>query len=132
MFCIVCTVLPIILGLKHLDLKSFYLFFSSYFLADLTWLCFSSHFFHSCLSSGYSPAWDVCSLLGQCEGYADLEARQELLAFALTHCPPDSIHTLLTASSDLQTQVRTANLLFGRKKNNNLKHLIVLCTILEF
>ncbi|XP_059211796.1 NBAS subunit of NRZ tethering complex [Centropristis striata] len=57
------------------------------------------------MAAGYSPAWDVCSLLGQCEGYADLEARQELLAFSLTHCPPDNIHGLLAASSDLQTQV---------------------------
>uniref|UniRef100_A0A3Q3XCS4 NBAS subunit of NRZ tethering complex n=1 Tax=Mola mola TaxID=94237 RepID=A0A3Q3XCS4_MOLML len=63
------------------------------------------------MAAGYSPAWDVCSLLGQCEGYGDLEARQELLAFSLTHCPPDSIHGLLAASSDLQTQVlyRTVN-----------------------
>uniref|UniRef100_A0A671WAL4 NBAS subunit of NRZ tethering complex n=1 Tax=Sparus aurata TaxID=8175 RepID=A0A671WAL4_SPAAU len=57
------------------------------------------------MAAGYSPAWDVCSLLGQCEGYGDLEARQELLAFSLTHCPPDNIHSLLAASSDLQTQV---------------------------
>uniref|UniRef100_A0A673CVH2 NBAS subunit of NRZ tethering complex n=1 Tax=Sphaeramia orbicularis TaxID=375764 RepID=A0A673CVH2_9TELE len=57
------------------------------------------------MAAGYSPAWEVCSLLGQCEGYGDLEARQELLAFSLTHCPPDNIHGLLAASSDLQTQV---------------------------
>ncbi|KAM4522694.1 NBAS subunit of NRZ tethering complex isoform 2-T2 [Odontesthes bonariensis] len=57
------------------------------------------------MAAGYSLAWEVCSLLGQCEGYGDLEARQELLAFSLTHCPPDSIHGLLAASSDLQTQV---------------------------
>ncbi|TKS75992.1 Neuroblastoma-amplified sequence [Collichthys lucidus] len=57
------------------------------------------------MAAGYSPAWDVCSQLGQCEGYGDLEARQELLAFSLTHCPPDNIHGLLAASSDLQTQV---------------------------
>lgn len=59
----------------------------------------------SVLPPGYSPAWEVCSLLGQCEGYGELEARQELLAYSLTHCPPDSIHGLLAASSDLQTQV---------------------------
>ncbi|XP_068198865.1 NBAS subunit of NRZ tethering complex [Antennarius striatus] len=57
------------------------------------------------MTAVYGPAWDVCSLLGQCEGYEDLEARQELLAFSLTHCPPDNIHGLLAASSDLQTQV---------------------------
>uniref|UniRef100_A0A8C5N9R9 Neuroblastoma-amplified sequence n=1 Tax=Gouania willdenowi TaxID=441366 RepID=A0A8C5N9R9_GOUWI len=57
------------------------------------------------MAAGYSPAWEVCCLLGQCEGYENLEARQELLAFALTHCPADSIHGLLAASSDLQTQV---------------------------
>ncbi|KAM8832299.1 NBAS subunit of NRZ tethering complex isoform 1-T1 [Spinachia spinachia] len=57
------------------------------------------------MAAGYIPAWEVCSLLGQCEGYEDLQARQELLAFSLTHCPPDSIHGLLAASSDLQTQV---------------------------
>ncbi|XP_015247730.1 PREDICTED: neuroblastoma-amplified sequence [Cyprinodon variegatus] len=57
------------------------------------------------MAAGYSAAWEACSLLGQSEGYRDLQARQELLAFALTHCPPDSIHSLLAASSDLQTQV---------------------------
>uniref|UniRef100_A0A672GZU8 Neuroblastoma-amplified sequence N-terminal domain-containing protein n=1 Tax=Salarias fasciatus TaxID=181472 RepID=A0A672GZU8_SALFA len=57
------------------------------------------------MAAGYGPAWEVCSLLGQCEGYEDLRARRELLAFALTHCPPDIIHGLLAASSDLQTQV---------------------------
>ncbi|XP_041831827.1 neuroblastoma-amplified sequence isoform X2 [Melanotaenia boesemani] len=57
------------------------------------------------MAAGYGPAWEVCSLLGQCEGYEDLRARQELLAFSLTHCPPDNIHSLLVASSDLQTQV---------------------------
>ncbi|KAJ8008712.1 hypothetical protein DPEC_G00081260 [Dallia pectoralis] len=57
------------------------------------------------MASGYGDAWEVCSLLGQCEGFPDLRARQELLAFSLTHCPPAIIHPLLTASSDLQTQV---------------------------
>ncbi|XP_068609705.1 NBAS subunit of NRZ tethering complex [Brachionichthys hirsutus] len=57
------------------------------------------------MTAVFGPAWDVCSLLGQCEGYGDLEARQELLAFSLAHCPPDNIHGLLAASSDLQTQV---------------------------
>ncbi|CAL9692306.1 unnamed protein product [Knipowitschia caucasica] len=57
------------------------------------------------MSAGYSAAWDVCSQLGQCEDYGDLQARQELLAFSLTHCPADNIHGLLAASSDLQTQV---------------------------
>ncbi|KAJ4929301.1 hypothetical protein JOQ06_004911, partial [Pogonophryne albipinna] len=70
-------------------------------------LDFKAAFIHcqDLMAAGYSPAWDVCSLLGQCEGYGDLEARQELLAFSLTHCPPDNIHSLLAASSDLQTQV---------------------------
>lgn len=67
--------------------------------------CIPYTFLTSVLLPGYSPAWDVCSLLGQCEGYGDLDARQELLAFSLTHCPPDNIHGLLAASSDLQTQV---------------------------
>ncbi|XP_033932353.1 NBAS subunit of NRZ tethering complex isoform X2 [Pseudochaenichthys georgianus] len=69
-------------------------------------LDFKAAFIHclDLMAAGYSPAWDVCSLLGQCEGYGDLEARQELLAFSLTHCPPDNIHSLLAASSDLQTQ----------------------------
>uniref|UniRef100_A0A8C7YVQ8 NBAS subunit of NRZ tethering complex n=1 Tax=Oryzias sinensis TaxID=183150 RepID=A0A8C7YVQ8_9TELE len=57
------------------------------------------------MAAGYGAAWEVCSLLGQSEGYGDLEARQELLAFSLTHCPPDNIQGLLAASSDLQTQV---------------------------
>ncbi|KAM3861566.1 NBAS subunit of NRZ tethering complex [Diretmus argenteus] len=70
-------------------------------------LDFKASFIHcqDLMAAGYSPAWEVCSLLGQCEGYGDMGARQELLAFSLTHCPPNNIHGLLAASSDLQTQV---------------------------
>uniref|UniRef100_A0A3P9P6K2 NBAS subunit of NRZ tethering complex n=1 Tax=Poecilia reticulata TaxID=8081 RepID=A0A3P9P6K2_POERE len=70
-------------------------------------LDFKASYIHSqdLMGAGLYPAWEVCSLLGQSEGYRDLEARQELLAFALTHCPPDNIHALLAASSDLQTQL---------------------------
>ncbi|XP_046872419.1 neuroblastoma-amplified sequence isoform X2 [Hypomesus transpacificus] len=57
------------------------------------------------MATGHREGWEVCSLLGQCEGYQDMGARQELLAFSLTHCPPGSIQSLLAASSDLQTQV---------------------------
>ncbi|XP_075057514.1 NBAS subunit of NRZ tethering complex isoform X2 [Mixophyes fleayi] len=57
------------------------------------------------MASGYSKSWEVCSKLGQCENYTDLGTRQELMAFALTHCPPCAIQTLLAASSSLQTQI---------------------------
>ncbi|XP_030627151.1 NBAS subunit of NRZ tethering complex [Chanos chanos] len=57
------------------------------------------------MASGYSAGWDVCAQLGQCENYTHLTSRQELMAFALTHCPPASIQKLLAASSSLQTQV---------------------------
>lgn len=59
--------------------------------------------------AGYSKSWDVCSQLGQSESYGDLATRQELMAFALTHCPPSSIEPLLAASSSLQTEVSTPN-----------------------
>lgn len=55
--------------------------------------------------AGYSKSWAVCSQLGQSEGFQDLARRQELMAFALTHCPPGSIEPLLAASSSLQTEV---------------------------
>ncbi|KAM4772461.1 NBAS subunit of NRZ tethering complex [Rhinophrynus dorsalis] len=55
--------------------------------------------------SGYSKSWDVCSKLGQSENYDDLGTRQELMSFALTHCPPCAIQVLLAASSSLQTQI---------------------------
>lgn len=58
-----------------------------------------------CSLVGYSKSWEVCSQLGQSEGYHDLGMRQELMAFALTHCPPSAIEALLGASSSLQTQV---------------------------
>uniref|UniRef100_A0AAR2M583 Neuroblastoma-amplified sequence N-terminal domain-containing protein n=1 Tax=Pygocentrus nattereri TaxID=42514 RepID=A0AAR2M583_PYGNA len=57
------------------------------------------------MAAGYSEGWDVCSQLGQCETYARLSSRQELMAFALTHCPPANIQNLLAASSSLQTQI---------------------------
>uniref|UniRef100_A0A8C6RRE7 Sec39 domain-containing protein n=1 Tax=Nannospalax galili TaxID=1026970 RepID=A0A8C6RRE7_NANGA len=57
------------------------------------------------MAIGYTRSWDVCSQLGQSEGYQDLATRQELMAFALTHCPPSSIELLLAASSSLQTEI---------------------------
>ncbi|XP_074847388.1 NBAS subunit of NRZ tethering complex isoform X2 [Carettochelys insculpta] len=57
------------------------------------------------MTTGYSKSWEVCSRLGQAEGFQDLSTRQELMAFALTHCPPGSIESLLAASSSLQTQI---------------------------
>uniref|UniRef100_A0A452VG26 NBAS subunit of NRZ tethering complex n=1 Tax=Ursus maritimus TaxID=29073 RepID=A0A452VG26_URSMA len=59
------------------------------------------------MATGYSKSWDVCSQLGQSESYQDLATRQELMAFALTHCPPSSIELLLAASSSLQTEMLT-------------------------
>ncbi|OBS59100.1 hypothetical protein A6R68_09775, partial [Neotoma lepida] len=56
------------------------------------------------MAAGYPESWAVCSQLGQSEGYQDLATRQELMAFALTHCPPSSIELLLAASSALQTE----------------------------
>lgn len=56
---------------------------------------------------GFSDGWEVCAHLGQCESYPRLSARRELMAFALTHCPPANIPSLLAASSSLQTQVRS-------------------------
>nr|XP_055042803.1 NBAS subunit of NRZ tethering complex [Misgurnus anguillicaudatus] len=57
------------------------------------------------MAAGYSDGWDVCAQLGQCEMYSQLSARQDLMAFSLTHCPPASIQNLLASSSSLQTQV---------------------------
>lgn len=57
------------------------------------------------MATGYSNSWEVCSKLGQCENYDDLGTRQELMAFALTHCPPCAIQTLLASSSSLQTEI---------------------------
>ncbi|XP_051471909.1 NBAS subunit of NRZ tethering complex isoform X2 [Apus apus] len=57
------------------------------------------------MATGYSKSWEVCSQLGQSEGYHDLGMRQELVAFALTHCPPGAIEALLGVSSSLQTQI---------------------------
>ncbi|CAI5769585.1 neuroblastoma-amplified sequence isoform X1 [Podarcis lilfordi] len=57
------------------------------------------------MASGYSNSWEVCSQLGQAEGYQDMAVRQELIAYALTHCPPSAIEPLLAASSALQTEI---------------------------
>uniref|UniRef100_A0A8D2E262 NBAS subunit of NRZ tethering complex n=1 Tax=Sciurus vulgaris TaxID=55149 RepID=A0A8D2E262_SCIVU len=57
------------------------------------------------MAAGYAKSWDVCSQLGQSEDYQDLATRQELIAFALTHCPPSSIELLLGASSSLQAEI---------------------------
>ncbi|KAM9563343.1 NBAS subunit of NRZ tethering complex isoform 2-T2 [Guaruba guarouba] len=78
------------------------------------------------MAAGYSKSWEVCSQLGQSEGYHDLGMRQELMAFALTHCPPGAIEALLGVSSSLQTQIlyQTVNYQFfpsegGENVNNS-------------
>uniref|UniRef100_A0A674I865 NBAS subunit of NRZ tethering complex n=1 Tax=Terrapene triunguis TaxID=2587831 RepID=A0A674I865_9SAUR len=65
------------------------------------------------IATGYSKSWEVCSQLGQSEGYHDLSTRQELMAFALTHCPPGAIESLLAANSSLQTQVGSISVNFS-------------------
>ncbi|XP_051880260.1 NBAS subunit of NRZ tethering complex isoform X2 [Pristis pectinata] len=57
------------------------------------------------MSAGYSAGWQVCSKLGESDGYYDLAMRQELMAFARTYCPPNVIQSLLAVSSSLQTQI---------------------------
>nr|XP_056712438.1 NBAS subunit of NRZ tethering complex [Euleptes europaea] len=57
------------------------------------------------MASGYSESWEVCSQLGQSEGYKDMAVRQELIAYALTHCPPSAIKSLLAASNTLRTEI---------------------------
>ncbi|KAG2468231.1 NBAS protein, partial [Polypterus senegalus] len=57
------------------------------------------------MSTGYNEGWQVCSQLGQCESFQELRTRQELMSFALTHCPASVIQSLLAASSSLQTQI---------------------------
>lgn len=58
-----------------------------------------------CSLVGYSKSWEVCSQLGQSEGFQDLGMRRELMAFALIHCPPSAIQALLAVSRSLQIQV---------------------------
>ncbi|XP_041888889.1 neuroblastoma-amplified sequence isoform X3 [Corvus kubaryi] len=57
------------------------------------------------MDTDYSKSWEVCSQLGQSEGYQDLGMRRELVAFALIHCPPSAIQALLAVSRSLQIQI---------------------------
>uniref|UniRef100_A0A674I8F3 NBAS subunit of NRZ tethering complex n=1 Tax=Terrapene triunguis TaxID=2587831 RepID=A0A674I8F3_9SAUR len=72
------------------------------------------------IATGYSKSWEVCSQLGQSEGYHDLSTRQELMAFALTHCPPGAIESLLAANSSLQTQVGSISVNFSYIRGENI------------
>ncbi|XP_078722681.1 NBAS subunit of NRZ tethering complex isoform X1 [Lampetra fluviatilis] len=60
---------------------------------------------HQIISEAYGGGWSVCSSLAQCHGALELPERQELLAFALTHCPADTIQSLLAASCSLRAQM---------------------------
>ncbi|KAM7430043.1 hypothetical protein ABFA07_019200 [Porites harrisoni] len=57
------------------------------------------------ISQEYVPAWTICRVLGECEDFKDLKARQSLLAFSLTHCTPDELEPLLKARSLLETKI---------------------------
>ncbi|XP_042637798.1 neuroblastoma-amplified sequence [Orycteropus afer afer] len=80
------------------------------------------------MATGFSKSWGVCSQLGQSEGYQDVATRRELMAFALTHCPPTSIEHLLAASISLQTEILYQRLNFQihaeGEKNINISPLI--------
>ncbi|XP_031558111.1 neuroblastoma-amplified sequence-like isoform X2 [Actinia tenebrosa] len=57
------------------------------------------------MKEGYHSAWRVCRAVGENEDYKDLIARQSLLSFALTHCSPDVIETLINSRSLVETQI---------------------------
>ncbi|XP_022807104.1 neuroblastoma-amplified sequence-like isoform X1 [Stylophora pistillata] len=57
------------------------------------------------MTTDYSSVWTICRILGECEEFKDLKARQSLLAFALTHCLPDELESLLKSRSLLETQI---------------------------
>lgn len=102
------SVLRSLYGSFFRDVKPWHKYHMPFFISSNKNWVFSVHLWQEvCLCSlvGYSKSWEVCSQLGQSEGYQDLGMRQELMAFALTHCPPCAIEALLAVSSSLQTQV---------------------------
>lgn len=48
--------------------------------------------------------WKICQSLGQCSDFADLAARQKLLAFSLCYCPGPTVEDLLKARLLLELQ----------------------------
>lgn len=57
------------------------------------------------LMAGYhSEGWKICQNLGECTEFADLAARQKLLAFSLCYCPDTAVDNLLKATQMLELQ----------------------------
>ncbi|ELT90143.1 hypothetical protein CAPTEDRAFT_162693 [Capitella teleta] len=57
------------------------------------------------MQTSYAPIWTECKALGECPQFTDIQAKSELLAFAVTHCSPGMIVPILTAKSSLETQL---------------------------
>ncbi|XP_075215601.1 NBAS subunit of NRZ tethering complex-like isoform X2 [Lycorma delicatula] len=56
------------------------------------------------VEEGHSVGWKICQKLGQCSEYRELSLRQKFIAFALLHCPPNSIHGLIQTRCDLERE----------------------------
>ncbi len=63
---------------------------------------------HTCtelIQDGYSPGWSVCYTLAMADGFRDLSAKRELLAFSLAHCDAESLEVIMKARNALETQI---------------------------
>ncbi|XP_029845076.2 neuroblastoma-amplified sequence [Ixodes scapularis] len=56
------------------------------------------------MAGTHSEGWKICQSLGQCSDFADLSARQKLLAFSLCYCPEPTVEGLLKATQLLELQ----------------------------
>ncbi|RZF42481.1 hypothetical protein LSTR_LSTR004400 [Laodelphax striatellus] len=52
----------------------------------------------------HSIGWEVCQKLGQCSEFSHINARQQLIAFALLHCSPQHLQDLLKTRCDLEIE----------------------------
>ncbi|KAG0424434.1 hypothetical protein HPB47_028371 [Ixodes persulcatus] len=56
------------------------------------------------MAGTHSEGWKICQSLGQCSDFANLSARQKLLAFSLCYCPEPTVEGLLKATQLLELQ----------------------------
>ncbi|XP_071954493.1 NBAS subunit of NRZ tethering complex-like isoform X2 [Antedon mediterranea] len=57
------------------------------------------------VADNYSDIWPVCRQLGEASDFKELDARSDLLAFAVTHCDPDNLLDILLSKTQLETQI---------------------------
>ncbi|XP_067139001.1 NBAS subunit of NRZ tethering complex-like [Centruroides vittatus] len=65
------------------------------------------------MTGGHEEGWSICQKMGSCNEFKNIEAKCKLLSFAISHCSPDLLVSLLQIRGHLELQVILSEIKFN-------------------